>query len=45
MDKKDNLKKSFYQRFIDFIAKVLFIKRKKKEKPEKKSADDIYTIW
>tara|TARA_B100000686_G_C16785246_1_gene974757 strand:+ start:1868 stop:1999 length:132 start_codon:yes stop_codon:yes gene_type:complete len=40
---KEKTKKSYFQKLIDFIAKILFIKRKKIKK--KDNSDDIYTIW
>ena len=33
-----------YQRIIDFLAKILGIKRKSKGK-KKPSSDDIYPLW
>ena len=36
-------KKNYFQKLIDFIAKILSIKKKKIEK--KDNSDDIYTIW
>ena len=38
-----NTKKSYLQKLIDFIAKILSIKRKKIEK--KDHSDDIYPLW
>lgn len=38
-----NTKKSHFQKLIDFIAKILSIKRKKIEK--KDHSDDIYPLW
>jgi len=40
--KKDD--KGLLQKFIDLIAKIFSIKRKK-NKEEKRKTDDIYPLW
>ena len=42
-DEKKN-GRSLMQKFIDFIARIFFIKRKSQKKKEYKS-DDIYPLW
>tara|TARA_B100001167_G_C16543314_1_gene200044 strand:+ start:31 stop:156 length:126 start_codon:yes stop_codon:yes gene_type:complete len=37
-------KKSLLQKFIDLIAKIFSIKRKKKEE-QKRDTEDIYPLW
>ena len=43
MTDQEEVKKSYFQKLIDFIAKILSIKRKKVEKKE--NSDDIYPLW
>tara|TARA_B100001123_G_C15311958_1_gene1024738 strand:+ start:1444 stop:1578 length:135 start_codon:yes stop_codon:yes gene_type:complete len=37
-------KKSLFQKFIDLVAKIFSIKRRKKRE-EKSKTDDIYPLW
>ena len=43
MTDQEEVKKSYFQKLIDFIAKIFSIKRKKVEKKE--NSDDIYPLW